>query len=166
MARIGARGWSVNFRGSEGRGARRQPDGLLIGRITNRTDGSMTSATPSWRSNRARLVAAALAACATAPLAGCGAMIGDTLPAAVGGLPAEAPARATPAAYPAVHNMPPSRNTEPLSTDQQKQLEDDLVATRNRYGGNPDAPAATGTTGTTGSTGTTANPKAGAARNP
>ena len=93
-------------------------------------------------------------------------MIGDTLPAAVGGLPAEAPARSTPAAYPAVHNMPASRNTEPLSTDQQKQLEDDLVATRNRYGGNPDAPAATESTGTTGSTGTTANPKAGAARSP
>jgi hypothetical protein len=89
-------------------------------------------------------------------------MIGDTLPAAVGGLPADAPARATPTSYPAVHNMPPSRNTEPLSADQQKQLEDDLVATRNRYG-NPDAPDAAAAPA---ATGTTANPKAGAARNP
>jgi hypothetical protein len=105
-------------------------------------------------------VAAALAACAAVPLAGCGAMIGDTLPAAVGGLPADAPVRPTPTAYPAVHNMPPSRNTQPLSTDQQKQLEDDLVATRNRYGVNPDAAA------TPAATGTTADPKAGAARNP
>jgi hypothetical protein len=97
-------------------------------------------------------------------LGGCGAMIGDTLPVAAGGLPADAPARPTAAAvYPAVHNMPPSRNSEPLSSDQQKQLEDDLVAARNRYGVNPDAPAATGSTGTTGST---ANPKAGGTPNP
>jgi hypothetical protein len=95
------------------------------------------------------------------PLAGCGAMIGDALPVAAGGLPGDAPDRpAAPAAYPAVHNMPPSRNTTPLSYDQQKQLEDDLVAARNRYGSNPDATDATGTTGTT------ANPKAGGARSP
>lgn len=124
----------------------------------------MTSATPLRRSTRARLIAAALVVCATVPLAGCGSMIGDTLPAAVGGLPTDAPVRpATPTAYPAVHNMPPSRNSEPLSADQQKQLEDDLVAARNRYGSNPDAPAAAETTG---STATTANPKAGAARSP
>jgi hypothetical protein len=56
-------------------------------------------------------------------------------------------------AYPAVHNMPPARSTSPLDNVQQKQLEDDLVAARNRYGGNPDAA-------------TTADPKAGGARNP
>ena len=84
-------------------------------------------------------------------------MIGDNMPAAVGGLPADAPARpVTPAAYPAVHNMPPARNTAPLNDVQQKQLEDDLVAARDRYG-SPDTPAATGTA---------ANPKAGSARNP
>jgi hypothetical protein len=85
-------------------------------------------------------------------------MIADHLPAAVGGLPEEAPARpATQAAYPAVHNMPPARTAAPLNDAQQKQLEDDLVAARNRYGGNPDSASATGTT---------ANPKAGGARNP
>jgi hypothetical protein len=106
------------------------------------------------------LVAAALTACATALLCGCssGSMIADHMPAAIGGLPEDAPERpATPAVYPAVHNMPPSRASTPLDTAQQKQLEDDLVAARNRYGGSPDAPSATGTT---------ANPKAGSARNP
>jgi hypothetical protein len=123
----------------------------------------MNSSSPS-RPARLRFVAAALAACAAALLAGCSAaMIGDNMPAAVGGLPADAPARAvTPTAYPAVHNMPPARSTATLNNDQQKQLEDDLVAARNRYGGNPDAAASD--TATT--TGTTANAKAGSARNP
>jgi hypothetical protein len=85
-------------------------------------------------------------------------MIADHLPTAVGGLPEDAPARpAVPTDYPAVHNMPPARGTAPLNDAQQKQLEDDLVAARNRYGGNPDSPP---------STGTVANPKAGGARNP
>ena len=85
-------------------------------------------------------------------------MIADHMPAAIGGLPEDAPERpATPAAYPAVHNMPPARSSAPLSNAQQKQLEDDLVAARNRYGGSPDAPSTTGTT---------ADPKAGSARNP
>jgi hypothetical protein len=130
-----------------------------MGLMSSQSDESMTSAPPSRRSTRSRLIAAALVACANALLAGCsGALIGETLPAAVGGLPEDAPARpATPTAYPAVHSMPPSRSSAPLSADQQKQLEDDLVAARSRYGGNPDAPAATGTT---------ANAKAGSAQNP
>jgi hypothetical protein len=105
------------------------------------------------------MVAAALAACAPALLSGCsGSMIADHMPAAIGGLPEDAPDRpATPVAYPAVHNMPPARTSPPLNNAQQKQLEDDLVAARNRYGGSPDTPSATGTT---------ANPKAGSARNP
>jgi hypothetical protein len=125
----------------------------------------MNSPSPTWRPARLRFVAAALAACAAALLGGCSAsMIGDNLPAAVGGLPADAPARpVTPAAYPAVHNMPPARSTATLNNDQQKQLEDDLVAARKRYGGNPDADSDTGTTT---STGTTDNAKAGSARNP
>ena len=80
------------------------------------------------------------------------------MPEAVGGLPADAPVRpVTQAVYPAVHNMPPARSTVTLNNDQQKQLEDDLVAARNRYGGNPDAVPATGTT---------PNAKAGGAQNP
>jgi hypothetical protein len=124
------------------------------------------------------MLAAALVACATALLSGCSALIGDHLPAAVGGLPEDAPARPTSdTPYPAVHSMPPARSTAPLSYDQQKQLEDDLVAARNRYGANPDEPAATtpaatppattppAATGST-ATGTSANAKAGSARNP
>jgi hypothetical protein len=92
-------------------------------------------------------------------LAGCsGSMIADHMPTAVGGLPADAPER--PAAeqpYPAVHNMPPARPTEALSNDQQKRLQDDLIAARNRYGVPGDAPATTGSNG---------NSSAAAARNP
>jgi hypothetical protein len=91
-------------------------------------------------------------------LSGCSAMIADHLPAAVGGLPEDAPARpAAPEPFPAVHSMPPARSTAPLSNVEQKQLEDDLVAARDRNGANPDTPSATGTA---------ANPKAGGARNP
>jgi hypothetical protein len=117
----------------------------------------MISSSPSQRRNSLCLLAAALVA--SALLSGCsGSLIADHMPAAVGGLPEDAPARpATETAYPAVHNMPPARSTAPLNNDQQKQLEDDLVAARNRYGGNPDTPPTTGTT---------ANAKAGSARNP
>jgi hypothetical protein len=120
------------------------------------------SSSGSQRPTRLRLAAAVLAACTAALLSGCsGSMIADHLPAAVGGLPQDAPARpVTPAAFPAVHNMPPARSTAPLDDVQQKLLEDDLVAARNRYGGNPDTATAT-TTATA-----TANPKAGGARNP
>jgi hypothetical protein len=124
-----------------------------------------------------RIIAAALIAGAAALVSGCsGSLLADHMPAAVGGLPEDTPARpTTDTPYPAVHNMPPARATTPLSYDQQKQLEDDLVAARNRYGGNPDTTGSTGTTGTTGTTGSTsstgttgssANAKAGSARNP
>jgi len=118
----------------------------------------MHSSSPSRRPTGLRVVAAVLVACAGALLSGCSGLIADHLPAAVGGLPEDAPARpATPAPFPAVHNMPPARSTAPLNDAEQKQLEDDLVAARNRYGDSPDAPPATGTA---------ANPKAGGARNP
>ena len=44
------------------------------------------------------------------------------------GLPSGKP----PAAYPAVHDMPPPRATPMLSDADAKKLEDDLIATRNR----------------------------------
>jgi hypothetical protein len=125
-----------------------------------------------------RFIAGALIASAAALVSGCsGSLIADHMPAAVGGLPEDAPARpTTEAPYPAVHNMPPARATTPLSYDQQKQLEDDLIAARNRNGGSPDTTGSTGTTGatsstgstssTTGTTGSAANAKAGSARNP
>jgi hypothetical protein len=66
-------------------------------------------------------------------LTGCGSMIGDHLPTALGGEPEDAPKRAaSPGAYPAVHDMPPPRPTTVLSDADEKKLEDDLVAARNR----------------------------------
>jgi outer membrane murein-binding lipoprotein Lpp len=103
---------------------------------------------------KATAVAAALAALM---LAGCsGSMVADHMPAAVGGLPAGAPERpAVEQAYPAVHSTPPQRTTTTLSEAQQKALESDLVAVRNRT--NTDAPTTTGSTGNS-STGAAARP--------
>jgi hypothetical protein len=103
-------------------------------------------------------------------------MVEDRLPVAAGGLSDAAPPRPTAeVAYPAVHNMPPARATTPLSYDQQKRLEDDLIAARAKYGGKDEAPAATGSTGAnpnganangTSPNGTSPNGKAGGAQNP
>jgi outer membrane murein-binding lipoprotein Lpp len=68
-------------------------------------------------------------------LAGCsgGSIVADHLPTAVGGLPEGAPQRpTTTSAYPAVHDMPPSRPTTVLTDAEQTKLESDLVAARNR----------------------------------
>jgi len=71
-------------------------------------------------------LATALAACSAGPLS-------DRVPEALGGLPAGAPARpVTPYQYPAVHDMPPPRATEPLNEDAQMKLEKELRATRDR----------------------------------
>ncbi len=65
-------------------------------------------------------------------LAGCSSTLGE-LPAAVGGLPADAPERpATPAAYPAVHDMPPPRTNTVLTEDEQKKAEAELAAARDQ----------------------------------
>jgi hypothetical protein len=111
------------------------------------------------------LAAAALLACATLLSACSSAMVEDHMPTAVGGLPDSAPPRPiAEVAYPAVHNMPPARATTPLSYDQQKRLEDDLVATRNKYG-KDEGPAATGSTPKD-SKGSSGNGTAGSAQNP
>ncbi len=82
-------------------------------------------------------------------LGGCasGGMI-DQLPAALGGEPASLPPRPkTGYQFPAVHDMPPARATEPLSDNEQVRLEKELQAARDRqeslYGADPKAaPAA------------------------
>src|SRR5262249_50396909 len=62
--------------------------------------------------------------------------IADHMPTAAGGLPEGVPQRpATPAAYPAVHDLPPKRESTMLSDEEQKKLEDDLIAARNRTTG-------------------------------
>jgi hypothetical protein len=84
--------------------------------------------------------AAMLAACSTAGTIG--GAIGDHMPAATGGLPESAPQRpAMPAAYPAVHEMPPPRSSTVLTDAEQKKLEDDLVAARNRAAATTAKPA-------------------------
>jgi hypothetical protein len=82
---------------------------------------------------RGRLLLAVLS---LAALTGCSASpIIDDLPASVG-LPADTPARpATPYQYPAVHDMPPPRATEPMSAEEQLRLEKDLTAARERQEG-------------------------------
>jgi hypothetical protein len=121
----------------------------------------MLSAAQAPRAGRRRANGAALLAFAAALtlgpiLGGCsGSMIADHMPTAVGGLPEDAPERpATELPYPAVHNMPPARATVTLTNDQQKRLQDDLIAERNRVG---DAPSTAGSNG---------NSSAAAARNP
>jgi hypothetical protein len=69
-------------------------------------------------------------------LAGCSSgQVIDDLPANVG-LPADAPARpAAPYQFPAVHDMPPPRTSEPMSAEDQLRLEKELTAARNRQEG-------------------------------
>lgn len=55
----------------------------------------------------------------------------DRVPEAMGGLPAGTPARPTATyQYPAVHDMPPPRDTKPLSEEDQVKLEKDLQSIR------------------------------------
>jgi hypothetical protein len=77
---------------------------------------------PGWR----------VLAFAAVLLSGCSTTDIDKIPHDMGGLPAGAPARSEqPPAYPAVHDMPPQRAAL-LDAEQQKRLEADLIATRNR----------------------------------
>jgi hypothetical protein len=71
----------------------------------------------------------------TAGLAGCGSIsekFRDTAAALPGvGLPAAAPERtAHPVSFPAVHDIPPPRNSVTLTTTEQAQMERDLVDAR------------------------------------
>ncbi len=65
-------------------------------------------------------------------VSGCSTAQIDSIPQEIGGLPAGAPARPAQAPdFPAVHDMPPPRPAV-LDAEQQKKLEADLIATRNR----------------------------------
>jgi len=71
-------------------------------------------------------LALGLAGCSNAPM-------GEGLPTEMGGLPKGAPARpATSGQYPAVHDMPPPRSTDPMTDDEQLKLEKELRAARDR----------------------------------
>jgi hypothetical protein len=65
-------------------------------------------------------------------LAGCGTVV-DAIPRAVGGEPADTPARpATAYSYPAVHDMPPPRADAPMTDEQQAQMEKELISAREK----------------------------------
>jgi hypothetical protein len=71
-------------------------------------------------------LAGALTGCSASPLV-------EQLPQSLGGLPPDAPPPPkTKYEYPAVHDMPPPRTSEPLSEDQQWKLEHDLKILRDR----------------------------------
>lgn len=94
------------------------------------------------------LLAAAVAGCSSVSVV-------DSIPNSMGGLPEGTPARpASPAAYPAVHDMPPPRQEGALSEAESKRLREDLKNTRARI-----APTPTEATGSTPGA-------AGGARNP
>jgi hypothetical protein len=88
----------------------------------------------SWR---CRLAVPILAAVAAAGLSGCGSIsqkfaeTASQMPAV--GLPAGAPERpSTPVAFPAVHDIPPPRNSATLTNTEAEQLEDDLATARDK----------------------------------
>ena len=92
----------------------------------------MKSALRLRHGSAARAVAAALLSAAM--LGGCStyALI-DSMPASVGGLPEAVPERpATPVAYPAVHDRPPAREDAPLTEQEKKRLQEELIAARAR----------------------------------
>jgi hypothetical protein len=90
-----------------------------------------------------RALAAALLLAAAVLLTGCSSnIIADHMPTVAGGLPEGTPARPeTPTAYPAVHDLPPPRTDTVLTAEEQKKLEDELIAARNRTSGAPAKPA-------------------------
>ncbi len=74
-------------------------------------------------------VAASLTGCSAGPLT----QELEHMPQSLGGLPADAPrAPASSYAYPAVHDMPPPRSSEPMSEEQQYRLEQELTRVRDR----------------------------------
>ncbi len=92
-----------------------------------------------------RLAAAAAVIMVAAGLSGCAGIsqkFADGASQAPGiGLPANAPARpVAPPAYPAVHDIPPPRNSVVLTNFEQQKLEDDLVAARDHQHGSVGVP--------------------------
>jgi hypothetical protein len=77
-------------------------------------------------------------------LAGCSSTaVIDNIPTGLGGLPANAPARpAEPAQYLPVNALPPPRDTPPLTAEEQKKLEGELVAIRDKQAASVAASAA------------------------
>jgi hypothetical protein len=95
----------------------------------------MISPSRSRSTSAPRVLACALVIAGGVILASCS-TVGDHLPAAAGGLPQGVPPRpTTTGSYPAVHDMPPPRAETVLTDEEQKKLEEDLIAARNRAKG-------------------------------
>jgi hypothetical protein len=79
-------------------------------------------------------------------LAGCSSTaVIDNIPTGLGGLPASTPARpAEPTPYLPVNALPPPRDTPPLSAEDQKKLESELVAIRDKQAASGAAAVASG----------------------
>jgi hypothetical protein len=77
-------------------------------------------------------------------LGGCStSTFGDHMPTAAGGLPVGAPQRpATTPAYPAVYDAAPAREKAALTEEEQRKLDADLAAARDRASGKSAKPAA------------------------
>jgi hypothetical protein len=75
-----------------------------------------------------------LSSCAnTTNMTDMGNKLGNELPTAVGGMPAAAPARPeTAPAFPAVHDIPPARNTKVMTEEEKKRLEAELAVMRDQ----------------------------------
>ena len=83
-------------------------------------------------SRRWRLAVAMVAAAAAAGLSGC-ASISEKFAETASQMPASTPDRpAAPPAYPAVHDIPPPRNSVVLTNTEAAQLEADLVTARDQ----------------------------------
>jgi outer membrane biosynthesis protein TonB len=81
-------------------------------------------------SNARRKISAPLLGAVLLALMGCTSTI-DSLPQKMGGLPESAPARPAEAyAFPNVYEVRPTREAKPLTDDEQKKLESDLVTLR------------------------------------
>jgi hypothetical protein len=112
----------------------------------------------SQRRARATILAPLLMA-AGALIGGCATgTVADHAPATVGSLPEGAPARpSNPYSFPAVHDMPLPRDEKVLTVEEQRKVEEELVAARNR---------AAKAIGPTGKPATTASKPAAAPRKP
>lgn len=105
-----------------------------LGRMERRVFALQCLGAPR-RAAMARILRFVLPIVAAAGLCGCASIsekFRDTAAALPGiGLPADAPERtAQPVAFPAVHDIPPPRNSVTLTNTEQSQLEKELVAAR------------------------------------
>jgi hypothetical protein len=84
--------------------------------------------------SRARLAAGAgIAVLACALLTGCSGfshVVADNWPRALGGLPEGVPPRGDPPPMPAVHELPPPRDTARMTPEERKKYEEELRSTR------------------------------------